>query len=501
MSLAGVDKLRVGPCNQAPINPSGEYLLYWMTGARRLSHNPSLDAAVAQCEALGRPLVLFEPIRIDYQHVCPRHHRFVIDGMKDQQERCASLGLRYLPAVERRPGELKALFKELCEKAALVIADQHPGGWLRSVHEHTLDALSLRVQLIDSVGLVPLALAEKNYLRAFDFRRFVARELPSVVQAFPRKLSLDQAVLRNAPLSLSESAQALLDATQALLDRPESLASSLKLEGPPPTSMRGGYHAALERWQGFRKRALGQYADSRHHPDAQVESRQSPYLHYGQIGAHELLEGLLADEGLDLDSWVEQHPRVLENKESRWGLSPGADGFLDQLFVWRELGQHLAHRRPSEFESYDVLPQWARDSLAEHAQDSREAIYSLETLEMSRTADPVWNAAQNQLRHEGHIHNYLRMLWGKRVLAWSSSPEQAFERLVFLNNRYALDGRDPNSYSGIGWTFGLFDRPWGPERPIYGKIRYMTTQSTLRKLKLKQYLQEFGSSEDQASLF
>ncbi len=174
-------------------------------------------------------------------------------------------------------------------------------------------------------------------------------------------------------------------------------------------------------------------------------------------------------------------------REGWWGLPGPAEAFMDELFTWRELGYGFCHYRP-DYDQYESLPDWARASLDAHADDPRPHRYELADLERAATHDPLWNAAQRQLVVEGRIHNYLRMLWGKKILEWSPSPRTALATLIELNNKYAVDGRDPNSYSGIFWTLGRFDRPWGPERPIFGVIRYMTSQSTARKFKVGDYL-------------
>jgi deoxyribodipyrimidine photo-lyase len=161
------------------------------------------------------------------------------------------------------------------------------------------------------------------------------------------------------------------------------------------------------------------------------------------------------------------------------------------LITWRELGYNMAAHAPG-YERYESLPAWARRTLAEHAADRRPFLYSLEEFEMSATHDPLWNAAQRQLVTEGRIHGYLRMLWGKKILEWTRSPEEALDVMVELNNTYALDGRDPNSYSGIFWVLGRYDRPWGPERPVFGKIRYMSSENTARKVGVSKYMERYG---------
>ena len=165
---------------------------------------------------------------------------------------------------------------------------------------------------------------------------------------------------------------------------------------------------------------------------------------------------------------------------------------MDELITWRELGYVFCHQRLEDYDQFETLPGWAVETLENHSSDPRPVTYTLEQLETASTHDPVWNAAQRQLRQEGRIHNYLRMLWGKKILEWSPSPQEALQRLIHLNNRWAIDGRNPNSYSGIFWILGRFDRAWGPVRPIFGKIRYMSSESTARKIRLKGYLQRYG---------
>ena len=171
-------------------------------------------------------------------------------------------------------------------------------------------------------------------------------------------------------------------------------------------------------------------------------------------------------------------------------MSESSERFLDQLITWRELGYNMCTLR-DDYDQFESLPDWAQQTLEDHAADPRPYLYDLEQLETAATHDQLWNAAQWQLVTTGKMHNYLRMLWGKKILKWTSSPRVALEIMLELNNKYALDGRNPNSYSGIFWVLGRYDRPWGPERPVFGKIRYMTSQNTARKLKVKRYIEQF----------
>ncbi|HVS19075.1 MAG TPA: deoxyribodipyrimidine photolyase, partial [Planctomycetota bacterium] len=233
---------------------------------------------------------------------------------------------------------------------------------------------------------------------------------------------------------------------------------------------------------------LERYGEDRNALVDGAASGLSPWLHWGHVGAHEVLAEL------ERDRWSARDAVGASQGGKRgawWGADAAREAFLDQLVTWRELGFHFAHRRP-DHDRYTSLPEWARATLAAHAGDAREPCYDRARFEGARTHDGLWNAAQRQLVAEGVMPNYLRMLWGKKVLEWSASPEEALEHLIELNNRYALDGRDPNSYSGIFWTLGRFDRPWGPARPIFGSVRYMSSDSTRRKLDVAPYLERWG---------
>ena len=198
---------------------------------------------------------------------------------------------------------------------------------------------------------------------------------------------------------------------------------------------------------------------------------------------HQVFAGLAKKEG-----WSRDRIKPTTSGQRGWlGMSDTAESFLDELITWRELGFNYTAQR-DDYEDFESLPDWAKATLGKHAADPREHLYSLEDFAQSRTHDPVWNAAQTQLRETGVMQNYLRMLWGKKVLEWTRAPQEAFGMLIELNNRYALDGRDPNSYTGISWVFGRYDRPWAPERDVYGVIRYMSSTNTVKKLRMKEYL-------------
>lgn len=257
----------------------------------------------------------------------------------------------------------------------------------------------------------------------------------------------------------------------------------------PPVSYQGGTAAADAALRDFLERRLDRYAEERNDPTARTSSGLSPWLHFGHLSAHRVVAGVFEREGVDATAPT---PGGDGSRRGWWGLSEGAESFLDQLVTWRELGYTFCWHR-DDHDEFDSLPDWALQTLGEHAGDRREHLYSLEEFDGASTHDELWNAAQNQLRIEGRIHNYLRMLWGKKILEWSESPMAALEVMIELNNRYAVDGRDPNSYSGIFWCLGRADHAWGPERPVLGKVRYMSSENTARKLDVDGYLRRWGT--------
>ena len=227
-------------------------------------------------------------------------------------------------------------------------------------------------------------------------------------------------------------------------------------------------------------------------PDADNRSGLSPYLHFGHISAHELFHELMLREEWSPASLGE---KTGGKREGWWGASPGAESWLDEFITWRELGYNMTSHR-DDYDQYQSLPAWAQATLARHERDPRQFVYSLEEFATAATHDPLWNAAQTQLIREGRIHNYLRMLWGKKILEWTATPRDALDVMIELNNKYALDGRNPNSYSGIFWVLGRYDRPWGPERPIFGSIRYMSSENTRKKIRVREYLSTYARASE-----
>ncbi|MBP7778055.1 MAG: deoxyribodipyrimidine photolyase [Acidobacteria bacterium] len=481
--MTAIPPNRIRTANERPAG-GGRYVLYWMIGARRARWNFALEHAAAQARARHLGLVVFEPLRADYPWASARFHRFVIDGMTDNARALAVPGVTYFPHVESRPGEARGLLAALAAEAALVVTDDVPGFFLPRMIARAATELPVRLDAVDGNGLLPLGSTDRAYPTAYAFRRLVQNSLASHLAERPAAQPLPAGGLPVAAPALPGAVTRRWRAWPLAASTHAEFAALPIDHGVTPSDVLvGGATAGRARLTQFVAHGLARYVGERTDADDDVTSGLSPYLHFGHLSSHEIFAAVMTREG-----WLGDIPRVGRGTRTGWwGVSAPAEAFLDQLVTWRELGFNMCAHRP-DFDDYASLPSWAQATLARHASDPREPVYSHDALDAADTHDPIWNAAQRQLRREGRLHNYLRMLWGKKILQWSATPEQALATMIDLNNRYALDGRDPNSYSGIFWTLGRYDRPWGPERPVFGTIRYMSSENTARKIRLKGYL-------------
>lgn len=481
-----------------PARRKGSHVVYWCIAQRRTRFHFGLQRAVELAEEFGRPLVVFEPLRVGYPWASDRLHTFVLEGMAQNARDVEGSGALYLPYVEPEPGAGKGLLAALAKDAVAVVTDEFPGFFLPRMVDAAaaqLGELGTRFEVVDTNGLLPLSDGPSVFPSAYAFRRHLQKNLAPHLVALPEAQPLLERSFpahRGLPAALAK--RIAPPSAELLAASPKALAA-LPIDhsvGPSPVS-RGGRLAAEARLVDFVKRRLDRYHTERSEPSSDASSGLSPYLHFGHLSAHQIFAAVAARE-----TWTPA--RLSSKKDGKragwWGMGEAAEGFLDELVTWRELGYQCAAAAPETFETYAFQPNFAKATLDEHRNDPREHLYDLTTLAAARTHDPLWNAAQRQLVQEGHMHNYLRMLWGKKVLEWSASPEEAFANLVELNNRYALDGRNPNSYSGIGWVLGRFDRPWGPKRPIFGTVRYMSSDNTARKFDVKPYLAKYGPAQD-----
>jgi deoxyribodipyrimidine photo-lyase len=442
---------------------------------------------------------VFEPLRVGYQWASDRLHRFVIDGMADNAARLAARGVAYFPYVEPSPGAGRGLLAALAGRAAVVVTDDYPAFMLPRMVAAAVPQVPARFEQVDGNGLLPMRLPKGTFTSAYAFRRYLQRTLPAHIGERPSADPLRDLPALEEPVLPADMLLRWPAAETPLLAGSSGLSALPIDHAVPPTTLRGGTTAADAALANFLSSSLPSYADARNDLERDVTSRFSPYLHFGHLSAHEVVHAVLQREG-----WLgECSRRTSGAREGWWGVGPAAEAFLDQIVTWRELGFNMCATHPLDYDRYASLPAWARSTLAVHAGDEREHLYTPEEFEAGRTHDPLWNAAQGQLVREGRIHNYLRMLWGKKIVEWTGSAEEALAVMIHLNNKYALDGRDPNSYSGIFWTLGRYDRPWF-ERPVFGTVRYMSSSSAARKLRVKPYIARYApvlAEEGQPSLW
>lgn len=426
----------------------GNCVLYWMQQSQRAEANFALEYAIERANALRLPVVAGFALAA-FPEANGRHYRFMLEGLRETQKRLAARGIGF--ALRRGPPE--EVVPALAQNAALLVGDV---GYLR-VQRQWRDAVAKRVAcpfvLVESDAVVPVAAAS-------DHAEFAARTLrPKIHRLLGEFLQPLKPAKVAVPFAQSVK-------TSPDLSDPDALGRALGVdESVPPTSrLVGGRTVAGKLLDRFVAHRLADYAAEASDPVSDGCSRLSPYLHFGQISPLEIALRVQESDA----------PRV------------AADAFLEQLIVRRELALNFCWFH-SAYDRYDALPAWARKTLDRHRKDPREFSYSRAQWEAGATHDPCWNAAQAEMVRSGHMHNYMRMYWGKKILEWSRTPEEAFEIALYLNNKYELDGRDPNGFAGVAWCFGLHDRPW-TERPVFGTVRYMNANGLRRKFDIQAYL-------------
>ena len=426
----------------------GRYVLYWMQASQRAEWNCALEYAIAEANARAKPVVAFFGLTGDFPEANLRHYRFLLEGLAHTRAALERRGIGLV--VHRISPEAGAV--RLAREAALVITDR---GYLRIQRQW-------RERVAERIGC-PLVQVETDVVVPVE--EAASREAYSAAALRPRLMSKLAAHLR--PVGRGRVRRDSLGFALGSLPAGDiaRMVSGLRVDRSvaPVSWLRGGTDQARRRLQAFLSRRLDRYAEARNDPAGDCLSNLGPYLHFGQI------------------SPVYVALRVLATG------SPSAAAFIDELVVRRELAANFALFNPF-YDEFAGLPAWARATLAAHRHDRRAHQYGLDDLDGARTHDPYWNAAQQEMKLAGKMQGYMRMYWGKKILEWSRSPEEAYRVALHLNNRYELDGRDPNGFAGVAWCFGKHDRPW-PERRIFGTIRYMAASGLERKFDMDVYLE------------
>jgi Deoxyribodipyrimidine photolyase len=446
-------KGRVKALNDGKFNKNGKFVIYWMSQSHRANFNHSLEFAIDLSNAYRKPLLVYFPITDRYKYSNARYYKFMLDGILEAKNSIEERGIKF---VIEKVDDIKRRVVEISRDAFALITDKAYLKFYRRLNQYVADKLDIPVYEVESDVCVPVEIAsDRLEPYAFGFRK----KIYSIMDAFIVELKPREVKIKSVSLDFGIGELTLKDSLEILdilnIDKSVSLSPFV-----------GGYSQARRYLEEFIERKLHKYKDFRSHPELDYQSNLSPYLHFGQISPIEVVLEVL----------------------SKYGKDENVDSFFNELIVWRELARNFCYFNPN-YNHYEGIPAWAKETLEEHKSDKRECIYTIEELENAKTYDEYWNSAQLELLKTGKMHNYMRMYWCKKLIEWTDDPKKAFDIACYLNDKYELDGRDPNGYAGISWCFGTHDRPW-KERKIFGKIRYMSASGLEAKFDIKKYVEK-----------
>jgi deoxyribodipyrimidine photo-lyase len=458
-----VEPERIRQLNGSEPKTERKYVLYWAQMNRRVDSNHGLLYAVELANQHGLPLLYYEGLASSHPSASDRFHTFILQGVPETAKRLEEKGIGYCFYLRKRREDPNEGLYELAKCAAALVTDDYPTSVARQHNARVSQKLDIPYCVVDSSCVVPMNKIEKRQYAAYTIRPRIHRLLPDYLHA------AEELKVRHR-----YDAPGLPWHTEVQLNGIRDLVAECEIDHSvkPSPSFEGGRVAAEKQLAFFLEQNLRRYARGRNNPAEHATSDLSPYLHFGQISSLEV--ALAARE------YAEKHKLV-------------AAEFLEELIVRRELSFNYA-RFVDNPGSLQNLPEWARETMRKHACDKRDPVYTRAQLERAETYDELWNASQKELLLRGKIHGYYRMYWGKKIIEWSPTYEEAAETMIYLHDRYALDGRDPNTYTNILWCFGLHDRPWG-ERSIYGSLRYMSFEGMKRKTGWKAYVDEIRLME------
>lgn len=449
---------RIIPLNGQAIRSKAAYVLYWMQAAQRANANHALSYASMEADRLGLPLLtLF--VLADYPEASSPQYRWMLSGLRQTAGKLADAGIGF--SLQR--GNPFDVVLEACNQAAILVVDRSPSRWSVSIKTNLAEAAGIPVVEVDGESLIPEALASpRQEWSARTLRLKIDGAIDSYAQeATPRVPTpgIRHTLRINEGLNLFSAFDGPCMPAYTGDRSPEQLFNA-----------EPGETAAIASLERFVARRLDSYDIDRNDPNKEGTSGLSPYLHFGQISP------------------------LLVIKAAREADSPGFPAFKEQFIIRRELCRNFTRHRQADYDGWDGLPAWSRATLESARLERRAYLYTRRQFEASDTHDPYWNAAQEQLVRSGTIHNYMRMYWGKMILAWSADPQEAFHTAIFLNDHYALDGRDPNGWAGVGWCFGLHDRPW-PRQTAFGTVRAMSSAGLRRKFDADAYARFWARSD------
>jgi len=455
---------RIRSLNDAPLQSRAKYVLYWSQMNRRVESNHALAHAIHLANTLKVPVLVYEALTCTYRQANRRIHTFILEGVPETSSRLDKLGIGYVFYLRARRSDADDMLYRLAEDAAAVVTDDYPS-FIAATHNASVPGkLKIPYLAVDSSCIVPMNRFEKREYAAYTIRPKIHKLLPGYMKP-----------LQMPKLDYRWSGPTPNFHTEVTATNIAKLVEGCQIDQHVPisTTFHGGALEAEKRLETFLGSNLKRYATDRNQPAAHATSNLSPYLHFGMISA--------LDVALKVQSFGIEHN--LSSSE-----------FLEEMIVRRELAFNFAKFAGPQVECLSSLPDWARKTLLEHAADERKPSFTRAQLEGAETYDDIWNATQKELLFRGKMHGYYRMYWGKKIIEWSPTCQDALETMIYLHDKYALDGRDPNTYTGILWCFGLHDRPWF-ERPIFGQIRYMSYDGMKRKTDVASYLREIAYIE------
>jgi len=448
----------------------GKFVLYWMQQSQRADWNPALEYAIIRANETKKPLVIVFGLTTSYPEANLRHYTFMLQGLFDTMAALKSRGIRmFIVNADPDRAALEAgkhASEIICDRGYTRIQKQ----WRFNVARESACPLTQ----VESDVVVPVeTVSEKAEYAARTIRPKILKHLTRFLRP------VGKVPLRTSSLSIEipelNMKNILADNSKSIDDhKMETLLGNLEIDTairPVTRFFHGGFSHAQKRFNLFLKDSLEKYSQNSNQPQTNDTSCMSPYLHFGHISPVYL--------ALQIQNKKTPDPEIHQATK---------DAFLEELIVRRELAANFIHFTLN-YDSYNCLPEWAQKTLKDHKKDHRPRTYNINELEQARTHDPYWNAAMEEMKFTGFMHNYMRMYWGKKILEWSATPEAAFQTTLQLNNKYFLDGRDANSFAGVAWIFGVHDRVW-KERDIFGKVRYMNAAGLERKCDIKEYVQK-----------
>lgn len=443
---------RVHILNEKYINLNNDYLIYWMQSAQREDFNHALEYAVEKANDLNKGLIVIFVIT-NYPEANERHYYFMLEGIFETKLKLEERGINFYILKGNPINEITNAGINAIE----VITDCGYTKIQKEWRKLIAEKITCKFKEIETDVIVPVKeVSEKEEYSARTIRPKIKKQLIKYM------VKLNKIELKNKFVKIKKEKLSIIENENI-----EGIINILEIDKSVKKSLyyKGGISEAEKKLKEFIEKKLNYYAEMKNDPSKNFTSNLSPYIHFGQISV------------LYIALEIEKSSVNKENKES----------FLEELIVRRELSINFINNNIN-YDNYNYITyNWAYETLNKHKNDKREYIYTLSEFENYKTHDKYWNQAQKEMVITGKMNGYMRMYWGKKIIEWTENPETAYKYMVYLNNRYEIDGRDANAWTGIAWCFGKHDRAWS-ERDIFGKIRYMNENGLKRKFDMDEYL-------------